>query len=92
MGNKKVVDYYFTIKQDHYGHFLLIAPWSMTTSFNNAKFPILLEISDDSAQMSKLFRRFKGRARVIYSWILFMGFVVMLPISGPNNLMRVQSL
>ena len=92
MGNKKVVDYYFTIKQDHYGHLLLIVPWSITISFNNAKFPILLEIPDDSSQMSKLFQRFKGWARVIYSWILFMGFSIILPIFGLNNRMCVQSL
>jgi hypothetical protein len=89
MEKKKVVDYYFTIKQYHYGHFLLIMPWSITTNYNNAKFPILLEIPDDSAHRSKLFRRFKGWARVIYSWILFMGFSLMLPIFGLNNLMRM---
>ena len=92
MGNKKVDNYYFTIKQDHYGHFLLIVPWSITTSFNNAKFPILLEIPDDSTQMSKLFRGFKGCARVNDSLIIFMGFALMLPIFGLKNLMSVQSL
>ena len=89
MGNKKFFDYYFTIKQDHYGNFLLIVPWYITTSFNNAKFPILWKILDDSAHRRNLFRRFKGWARVIYNWILFMGFSLMLPIFGLNNLMHM---
>jgi hypothetical protein len=32
------------------------------TNFNNAKFTILLEMPDGSAQRSKPFRRFKGWA------------------------------
>ena len=88
MGNKKLSYYYFTMKQDHYGHFLLIVPCSITTSFNNAKFPILLEMLDGSAQRSKLFRWFKGWAWFIYIWILCMGFSLMLPIFGLNILMR----
>ena len=88
MGNNKLVDYYFTMKQDHYGHLILIVPCSITTSFNNAKFPILLEMLDGFAHRRNPFQRFKGWASFVHSWILCMGFVLMLPISGQNNLMR----
>jgi hypothetical protein len=55
MGTKKFVDYYFTMKQDHYEHLLLIVLCSIITSSNNAKFPILLEMLDGSVQRSKPF-------------------------------------
>jgi hypothetical protein len=88
MGTKKLSSYYFTMKQDHYGRLFLIVPCSITTNFNNAKFPILLEMSDGFVQRRNPFRRFKGWAWFIHSRILCMGFVLMLPIYGLNNLMR----
>ena len=56
---RKFVDYYFTMKQDHYEHFLLIVLCSIITSSNNAKFPILLEMPHSFVQRRNPFWWFK---------------------------------
>jgi hypothetical protein len=67
------------MNQDHYGHFLLIVPCSITTSFNNAKFPILLEIPDGSTQRSKIFDGSKDGPQLFIVGYFVWGFSSCFP-------------